>query len=93
MFDGWLFIAENWEVQIWQKDFSFELLDYCSYCGDFEPDIEKEEVTSLGEKACAYMTTIKCGNAYKCARICENMRVEKQFHTGYPKRQLLTCNS
>ena len=33
--------------------------------GDFEPDVEKVEVTSLGERVCSYMTMIKCKYAYK----------------------------
>lgn len=53
--------------------FSLELQEYCSYCGDFEPNVEKVEITSCGENASAYMTTISCENAYKCARIAENL--------------------
>lgn len=60
------------------KGFSLELRDYCSYCGDFEPDIEKVEVTSLGEKARTYMTTIKCRNAYRCSRISDNLDKRKK---------------
>lgn len=60
------------------EGFSLELQDYCSYCGDFEPDIEKLEVTSLGEKARSCMTTIKCMNAYKCLRIAENLDKRKR---------------
>lgn len=56
------------------EGFSLELMGYCSYCGDFEPDIEKVEVTSLREEVCSYMTMIKCRNAYKCSRIAENMK-------------------
>ncbi|MDT4377282.1 hypothetical protein RO787_28635 [Blautia coccoides] len=56
------------------QGFSLELEDYCSQCGDFEPNVEKVEVTSLGERANSYITTISCENAYKCARIAENMK-------------------
>lgn len=56
------------------EGFSLELQDYCSYCGDFEPDVEKVETTSLGERACSYITTISRENVYKCARIAENMK-------------------
>lgn len=55
------------------EGFSLELEDYCSYCGDFEPDVEKIETSLMGEKACRYMTSIKCRNEYKCARIKANM--------------------
>lgn len=56
------------------EGFSLNLQDYCSHCGDFEPDVEKAEITSLGESANSYMTTISCINAYKCARIAENLK-------------------
>lgn len=56
------------------EGFDLELQDYCSHCGDFDPDVEKIEVSSFGDRAHSYTTTIKCGNAYKCARIYENMR-------------------
>lgn len=56
------------------QGFSLELEDYCSQCGDFEPNVEKVEVTSLGERVNSYITTISCENAYKCARIAENMK-------------------
>lgn len=57
--------------------FSLELEGYCSFCGDFEPDIEKVDVTTFECSVHSYATTIKCRSAYKCARICENMRNRK----------------
>lgn len=62
------------------EGFLLELQEYCSYCGDFEPDIEKLEVTSLGERACSYMTTIKCRNSYKCERIVDNLDKRKRLN-------------
>lgn len=56
------------------EGFSLELQDYCAYCGEFEPDVEKVEVSLICEKSCSYMTTIKCQNANKCSRIAENMK-------------------
>lgn len=55
------------------KGFSLELEDYCSYCGDFEPEVEKTDVTAFIDAATRYMSTIKCKNAYKCSRIKANM--------------------
>lgn len=55
--------------------FKLEVEDYCSYCGDFEPSVEKTEIARFGEKAKSYITAIKCDNAYKCARIRENLKV------------------
>ena len=56
------------------EGFSLELQEYCSYCGEFSPDIEKIEATLLWESSCSYMTIIKCANAYKCSRIAENLK-------------------
>lgn len=56
------------------EGFSLELEDYCSHCGDFEPDVSKIEVTKFYEKANSYMTTIKCVNAYKCDKMVENLK-------------------
>ncbi len=59
------------------EGFNLELDDYCSFCGYFEPDIENVDITTFGDRAHSYTTTIKCINAYKCARISENMRNKK----------------
>lgn len=59
------------------EGFDFELEEYCSYCGDFEPDVEKVETTTFGDRARCYLTTIRCENAYKCARIRENIRKQE----------------
>ena len=52
----------------------FELLlqDFCSYCPNFEPEVEKMDVTSFGE-ATRYMNNIRCENRRKCARIAESL--------------------
>lgn len=56
------------------EGFNLQLEEYCSHCGDFEEDVEKVEVSSFGDEAHSYITTIKCENAYKCARIRENLK-------------------
>lgn len=56
------------------EGFRLELQDFCSYCGDFEVYMDKIEVSTISDGVSKYMTTIGCENAYKCARICENMR-------------------
>lgn len=48
------------------------LKDYCSYCPNFEPEVEKIDVTSFGE-ATRYMNNIRCKNRRKCARIADNL--------------------
>lgn len=56
------------------EGFSLELQNYCSYCGDFVPDVEKTDITALGDAAYSYITMIRCQNAYKCARMVANLR-------------------
>lgn len=56
------------------EGFNLELEDYCSHCGYFEPDVERMEVTAFGDSAQSYITTIKCKNSYKCARIADNLK-------------------
>ena len=53
--------------------FKLLLQDFCSYCPNFEPEIEKIDVTSFGE-ATRYVNNVYCGNRHKCARIAENLR-------------------
>ncbi len=59
------------------EGFKLELQDFCSYCGDFEPHVDKAEISTMSDGISKYVTTIGCKNAYKCARICENMRKRK----------------
>lgn len=50
---------------------SFELLlqDYCEFCPDFEPDVEKTEVTVLMDPTQKVLTAIKCQHCGRCERI------------------------
>lgn len=52
--------------------FNVYLEEYCSFCGDFEPDIEKMDVSSLGDSP-RYLTDIKCLNRSTCERIKVNI--------------------
>lgn len=52
--------------------FTLELKDFCAYCGDFEPKVEKIDCTSFGE-ATRYITNIRCQNRQRCDRIAENL--------------------
>lgn len=56
------------------EGFNLELQDFCSHCGDFEPGVEKLKVSVFGDRARSYLITIKCENAYKCARIADNLK-------------------
>lgn len=52
--------------------FNVLLQDFCAYCTDFEPEVEKINCTSFGE-ATRYMNNIRCVNRKKCSRIVENL--------------------
>lgn len=54
------------------EGFSLELQEYCSYCGDFEPETSVIECSTVCERH--FITSIICKNADKCARIAENLR-------------------
>lgn len=51
--------------------FNLLLQDYCAYCPDFEPEIEKIDCSSICEPY-KYFTNIRCENRRKCARIVVN---------------------
>lgn len=48
--------------------------DYCAFCGDFEPDVEKIDASRLSDKAPRVLTTIRCENAKKCVVIYERAK-------------------
>lgn len=52
--------------------FTLLLQDFCAYCPDFEPEVEKIDCTSFGETK-RYCTNIRCQNRKRCARIAENL--------------------
>lgn len=51
------------------KGFSLLLQDFCGYCEDFEPDVEK---VSWGEPGKCEIN-IRCENRNKCSRIAANI--------------------
>ena len=53
--------------------FNLLLQDFCEYCPDFEPEIEKLNSSNIGEPF-RYITNIRCENRGKCARIAKNIR-------------------
>lgn len=52
--------------------FNLLLQDFCEYCPDFEPEVEKIDCTSFGE-APRMFTNIRCKHCKKCARMVENL--------------------
>lgn len=53
--------------------FNLILQDYCSYCGEFKADVNKTEITSLGDKVERYTIDIRCENEYRCAHLSERL--------------------
>lgn len=52
--------------------FNLLLQDYCAYCPDFEPEVEKFDITEF-EESTKYSTDISCKNRDMCARIAANL--------------------
>ena len=52
--------------------FNLMLQDFCDYCHHFEPEVDKIDVTRLGEAA-RYINNIKCVHEEMCERIAENL--------------------
>lgn len=52
--------------------FSLILNDYCAYCPDFEPEVNKIDVGDFAFPHRAFID-IRCRNAEKCAVIAQNL--------------------
>lgn len=52
--------------------FNLLLEDFCSYCPDFVPEVEKINCSSFDETN-RYVNNIRCVNSKKCSRIAENL--------------------
>lgn len=59
--------------------FTLLLQEFCSYCPDFEPEVEKIDCSSFREQV-KYCTNIRCTQRARCARIATNIR--KQVTAG-----------
>lgn len=53
--------------------FTLLLQEFCSYCPDFEPEVEKIDCSSLTEQV-KYCTNIRCTQRERCARLATNIR-------------------
>jgi hypothetical protein len=53
--------------------FQINLQPYCAYCGEFEPETVKLDVSSISESN-KYLTTIFCRNQEKCVGLAERMK-------------------
>ena len=67
-------------VQVEMKDpgsigtLTIRVADYCAFCGDFEPDVEKIDASCVADKVPRVLTTIRCKDAKKCAVIYERAK-------------------
>lgn len=52
--------------------FTVLLNDYCAFCPDFEPEVEKLDSSTLCDPFRVH-TNIRCQNRKKCARIAANI--------------------
>ncbi len=52
--------------------FNLLLQDFCAYCPDFEPEIEKIDCWNLDDDT-KYFTNIRCKSRRKCARMAANL--------------------
>lgn len=55
--------------------FNLLLQDFCEYCPEFEPEIEKINCMSLDD-GCRFFTNIRCANRKKCA--CMAKHIERR---------------
>lgn len=54
--------------------FQLMLQNYCSYCPNFEPEVDKVDCTLLGDSASKTMNNIRCQHEAKCANIARHMK-------------------
>lgn len=56
--------------------FTLLLQEFCSYCPDFEPEVEKIDCSSLTglTEQVKYCTNIRCAQGVRCARLATNIR-------------------
>lgn len=52
----------------------FRVKDYCAFCPDFEPDVEKVDITVMMDKTQKVLTIIRCEHAEKCERMYERIQ-------------------
>lgn len=53
------------------SSFNLVLEPYCNYCPNFEAEIKKQDITSIGDKHEKTFTTIQCEHANKCRQVTE----------------------
>lgn len=54
--------------------FQLCLNNFCSYCPDFEPEVDKEDCTLIGDSSQKIMNIIRCQNEGRCNNIVDNLK-------------------
>ena len=54
--------------------YNFNLQEYCSYCENFSPELNRTDVTTFGDRSKRFSNSISCKNAAKCERMMESLR-------------------
>lgn len=61
------------------EGFKVYLSVFCSYCGEFEPEVGRTEISSCGDSTRRFATDIHCVNEAKCLHIASALK-EKLEH-------------
>jgi len=56
------------------RGFDLRLEPYCAYCPNFEPDVEKIDVTVAIDKTQRVLTTIRCEHRNVCERVSQRIK-------------------
>lgn len=65
---------ENCKDKLCLKGFAISLPDFCFYCGEFEPEIERIEISDIGDGMRRFSTEIHCVNEAKCLHIASMLK-------------------
>lgn len=63
------------------ESYNLMLQSYCEFCPDFEPNIEKTEITVLNDTTIKTLTAIRCRHEGRCERMYARIK-EKAHETA-----------
>lgn len=56
------------------EGFTLDVQEYCSYCGDFEPELNQVDIMACGDRPKRVLNSISCENASRCAHLMESLK-------------------
>ena len=59
--------------------YSFNLQEYCSYCENFSPELDQEDITSFRDTDKKMLNSISCKNINKCEQLIKRLRCEYEL--------------